>query len=362
MKIPVYKPSLVGNEKKYVNECLDTTWISSRGDFVSKFETAFQNYVGGAHAVSVCNGTVALHLAMIALGVGKGDEVLVPSLTYIAPVNMILVCGATPVFIDSDPKTWCISPQDAKKKITKKTKAILAVHLYGHACNMPELKKLCANHDLWLIEDCAEAVGTKYDHQHVGSFGDVSTFSFFGNKTITTGEGGMVCSPKSEIRDKIYHLKTQAVSPSMEYYHDDVGFNYRMTNICAAIGLGQIEHIDQILLRKKQIAHWYNEELKGLPVSMHSEEKGTTHSFWMCSLLVDRAEQHDPLRVWLKDKGIETRPVFLPAHKMPYLNNNGSLPVAENISARGMNLPSYPALEHKDVKEIAGSVRKFFSR
>jgi len=362
MKFPVYKPQLGGKEKQYVNECLDTTWISSRGEFVSRFEAKFTDYTGVGHAVTVCNGTVALHLALVALGIGPGDEVLIPSLTYIAPVNMILLTGATPVFVDSLPDTWNMDPQDAERKITGKTRAILAVHLYGQSCSMEAITEICRKHYLFLIEDCAEAFGTKYKNTHVGTFGDVSTFSFFGNKTITTGEGGMVCAKSIELQDRIYHLKTQAVSPAIEYFHDALGFNYRMTNICAAIGLAQIERADRVLNQKRQIAAWYEEELKNLPVVAHKEAEGTTHSFWMCSVLVQDPTLRDPLRDHLKFKHIETRPLFYPAHTMHHCRRDTNLPVAEDLSSRGLNLPSYPALAREDIKIICSEIETFFSK
>ncbi len=360
MKIPIYKPQLNGNEKKYVNECLDTTWISSRGEFVSRFEAKFTDYTGVGHAVTVSNGTVALHLALVALGIGPGDEVLIPSLTYIAPVNMILLVGATPVFVDSLPDTWNMDPQDAERKVTAKTRAVLAVHLYGQASDMDAITEMCRKHDLFLIEDCAEAFGTKYKNSHVGTFGDVSTFSFFGNKTITTGEGGMVCAKSIELHDRIYHLKTQAVSPSIEYFHDALGFNYRMTNICAAIGLAQIEHADKILHKKRQIAAWYAEKLKDVPVSVHEEKEDTVHSYWMCSLLTDDPGLRNPLRDHLKLMHIETRPLFYPAHTMHHCKRDLELPIAESLSKRGCNLPSYPSLSKAEVEYICAKITEFF--
>ena len=234
--IPVYRPDLSGNEKAYVNQCLDSTWISSRGEFIDRFQRTFAQRIGSANAIAVCNGTVAIHLPLVALGIGPGDEVIVPSLTYVAAVNAIRYVGATPVFADSDLRTWQIDPVDVEARITPRTKAILAVHLYGQACDMPTLCALARSKGLLVIEDCAEAFGTKIGDQHVGTFGDAASFSFFGNKTITTGEGGMVV-----LRDPATHrlalkLRGQGLADTREYWHDVVGYNYRMTNICAAIG------------------------------------------------------------------------------------------------------------------------------
>ncbi|MBS1736702.1 MAG: DegT/DnrJ/EryC1/StrS aminotransferase family protein, partial [Bacteroidetes bacterium] len=227
MKIPIYQPSLSGKEKKYVLDCLDSTWISSKGKYIPLFENAFADFTAIKHAASVCNGTVALHVALVALGIGPGDEVIVPTFTYIASVNAITYTGATPVFVDSLPKTWQMDTEDVERKITNKTKAIMAVHLYGQPCDLDALKTIADNNKLFLIEDCAEAIGTYYKGKHVGGFGDIACFSFFGNKTITSGEGGMVLSNNEELLNKVAHLKGQGLAKNREYWHDLIGFNYR---------------------------------------------------------------------------------------------------------------------------------------
>ncbi len=357
--IPVYHPSLDGNEKKYVTECLESTWISSKGGFINRFEKAFSDYVGVEHSTSVSNGTVALHLALEAIGINEGDEIIVPSLTYIASVNTIIQSGAIPVFVDSIEATWQIDPSDVLKKITPKTKAIMVVHLYGLACDMDELVSICQFHNLKLIEDCAEAFGTKYKNRHVGCFGDIATFSFFGNKTITTGEGGMVVSKSLETIEKARHLKSQGVSKVKEYWHDVLAYNYRMTNICAAIGLAQIERADQILAKKRAIAELYKNNLVDLPLVLHGEKANFVHSYWMCSLLLEDPALRDPLRNALKNKGIETRPVFFPAHTMPHCKVNASFPIAESISSRGINLPSFPGMTEEQVLYVCHSISDF---
>ena len=244
--IPIYKPDLGGNEKKYVNECIDTSWISSRGRFVQEFERRFSERIKVAHATAVSNGTVALHLALEALGIQDGDEVIVPTLTYIASVNAISYTGATPVFCDSDALSWQMDPEDIRRRITPKTRAIMVVHLYGQACDMDAIMRIAKEHNLFVIEDCAEAFGTLYKGQHVGAFGDIATFSFFGNKTITTGEGGMVVSNDKALLERARHLKGQGLAAHREYWHDVIGFNYRMTNIQAAIGLAQLERAREV--------------------------------------------------------------------------------------------------------------------
>jgi len=360
--IPVYQPYFTGREKEYVNQCLDSTWISSKGEFITKFENRFAEYIGVQNATSVCNGTVAIHLALEALGIGLGDEVIVPTLTYIASVNTIIQTGAIPVFVDSLDSTWQIDPDDVRRKITPRTKAIMAVHLYGLPCDMDQLTHICKEHKLYLVEDCAEAFGTQYKGRHVGTFGDIATFSFFGNKTITTGEGGMVVANSKELLGKAYHLKTQGVSLEREYWHDVVGYNYRMTNICAAIGLAQLEEADTIIAMKRQVADWYREGLKGLPLRTHAEMPDTIHSFWMCSIVVDEAAHRQALRGHLKAAGVETRPLFYPAHTMPHCLRDEIFPVAESLSARGMNLPSYPELSRENVALICDEVRAYFNR
>lgn len=358
--IPVYQPYLTGREKEYVNQCLDSTWISSKGEFINRFESRFAEYINAPHATSVCNGTVALHLALAALGLSPGDEVIVPTLTYVASVNTIVQAGAKPVFVDSLESTWQIDPADVKRRITPRTKAVMVVHLYGLPCDMDPLVELCREHGLYLVEDCAEAFGTYYKGRHVGTFGDVATFSFFGNKTITTGEGGMVVCRSKALHDTAYHLKTQGVSPVREYWHDVVAYNYRMTNICAAIGVAQLEHADEIIEKKRTLAAWYRNGLKGLPVTLHDEIEDTRHSYWMCSIAVQSGEDRDALRAYLKECGVETRPVFHPAHTLPPFATEFSFPVAESISARAMNLPSYPGLKRSQVDDICGLIRHYY--
>lgn len=359
-EIPIYQPILNGNEKKYVNECLDSTWISSKGRFVSEFELKFAEYTSMKYATTVSNGTVALHLALVALGIGPGDEVIVPSLTYIASVNAIVYTGATPVFVDSLESSWQIDPEDVKRKITSNTRAIMAVHLYGHPCEMDVLAACAREHDIFLIEDCAEAFGSQYKGRHVGQFGDIATYSFFGNKTITTGEGGMVVTNDETLHDRAVHFKGQGLAKHRQYWHDSIGYNYRMTNICAAIGLAQLEQADAFLTRKRQIAQWYNEFLADSLLVIHSEVGDVRHSYWMVSALVNEPAERDPLREHLATAGIETRPLFYPIHTMPmYSQRFQRHPVAENLGWRGINLPSWPGLSRDQVKFVCNTIRTF---
>ncbi len=362
LKYPVYQPSLTGNEKRYVNECLDSTWISSKGKFIAEFEGSFKSYIGARHAATVANGTVAIHLALLALGIGPEAEVIVPTLTYIASVNAIAYTGATPVFCDSLQSTWQMDPDDVRRKITPRTRAILAVHLYGHPCEMDDLMKIAHEHNLFLVEDCAEAFGSLYKGRHVGTFGDIGTFSFFGNKTITTGEGGMVVTGDETLHDRMTHFKGQGLAKYREYWHDVIGYNYRMTNICAAIGLAQLEQADSFVAKKRQVAEWYKRELQGSPVTLQNEVGDVRHSYWMVSILVPEASDRDPLQSALRERGIETRPLFYPVHSMPmYSSGFQRHPVAESLGWRGINLPSYPGLEESSVKEICAVIKAYFN-
>jgi perosamine synthetase len=360
--IPIYQPDLNGNEKKYVNECIDTSWISSRGRFVNEFETRFAERIGVEHAVSVSNGTVALHLAMMALGIGPGDEVIVPTLTYIASANAVSYTGATPVFVDSLRDTWQMDPEDVRRHITPRTRAIMPVHLYGQACDMDALAEIAKEFRLFIIEDCAEAIGSEFKGRHVGTYGDISTFSFFGNKTMTTGEGGMVTSNDKTLIERARHLKGQGLAAHREYWHDVVGYNYRMTNIQAAIGLAQLERVDSFVSRKQALAERYREGLSGVPLEFHRQAPDTVHSYWMVSILVERADLRDPLRKHLADAGIETRPLFYPLHTMPmYSKNYRKHSVSEDLAWRGINLPSWPGLVEKDIDHIIATIKKFFA-
>ncbi|HEY2025287.1 DegT/DnrJ/EryC1/StrS family aminotransferase [Paraburkholderia sp.] len=360
LKYPVYAPYLNGREKALVMDCLDSTWISSKGKYVSQFEESFGSWLGAQHAITVSNGTVALHVALAALGIGPGDEVLVPTLTYIASANAVKYTGADVVFVDSEPAYWQMDIADAERKITSKTKAIMVVHLYGQATDMDAVMALAKKHSLYVIEDCAEAIGTRFDGAHVGTIGDVGCFSFFGNKTITTGEGGMVVTSNAELDRKIRHLRSQGVSSEREYWHDAIAFNYRMTNIAAAIGCAQMESIDDLIAKKQQIAEWYRQALAGLPVQVHAVNPRALHSYWMVSILVDDAGDRDALRAALQRDGIETRPLFYPVHQMPmYAAPGQHFPVADEIASRGINLPSYPALMRDDITFICERVREF---
>lgn len=359
-RIPVYSPSLDGNEAAYVADCLHSGWISSRGPFIERFEKAFADYTGAENATSVVNGTAAIHVALEALGIGPGDEVIVPSFTYIASVNTILQTGATPIYVDSLDSTLQLDPEAVRCAITPRTKAVMAVHLYGHPCDMDALTEISRDNGLLLVEDCAEAFGTRWNGRHVGTFGDAATFSFFGNKTITTGEGGMVLTRNPDVLARCRRLKNQGMSPTRRYWHDELGYNYRMTNIEAAIGLAQIERADRFIAAKAALAASYRVQLAGLPLRTHDPVGNVVHSHWMCSIILDRAEDRDPLSRHLEAAGVETRPFFPQVHRMPHTQADVDLPVGDKLSRSGINLPSYPALTAAQIDYISASVRAFW--
>lgn len=360
MKIPVYKPFLPPNVRRYVNECIDSSWISSRGKFVNKFEDKFCDFLNVPYATSVSNGTVALHLAMLALDIKKGDEVIVPDFTYIASVNSIAYVGAKPILVDADIKTWNINTSLIEERITDKTKAIMVVHLYGNPCDMGKIKRLCDKYNLFLIEDAAEAFGSKYKDLYCGSFGDISTFSFFGNKTITTGEGGMVVSSNSDLHEKIKLLKNQSVSQLKEYWHEQIGFNYRMTNIQSAIGVAQIEKAQEILDKKSELANNYMRSLESLPITFQVIEKNRVNSFWMVSIIVENNFIRNNLRKHLFENGVETRPFFYPVSEMPVFSTSSNNTSAAHISKTGISLPSFPELSSEEFETIIKLIHNFY--
>jgi len=361
--IPIYQPSLSGNEKRYVNECLDSTWISSKGKFLGLFEDSFKRYTGSKHATAVCNGTVAIHLALLALGIGPGDEVIVPTFTYIASVNPIIYTGATPIFVDSERNSWQLDPTDVERKITPHTRAIMVVHLYGHPADMNAIMDIAHRHNLFVIEDCAEAFGARIDGQHVGTFGDVAAFSFFGNKTMTTGEGGMVITNDATLLERAVHFKGQGLAMHRTYWHDAIGYNYRMTNICAALGLAQMERADEIVEKKLALSREYHRLLQSLPVEVHrSNQPNKLHSYWMYSILVPDGQRDMTMEALLQD-GIETRPTFYPVHTMPmYSRRYERHAVAEAIARRGINLPSWPDLQLGQVEYIVASLDRALTK
>ena len=361
-RIPVSMPALIGKEKEYVLDCIESSWISSSGKYIGQFEKAFADFIGAKHAIAVCNGTVALHLALLALGIGPGDEVIVPTLTYVATANAVKYAGATPVLAESEPGTGNIDPYGIEPLVTAMTKAITPVPLYGHPCDMDEIMKVAERHRLAVVEDAAEALGAKYKGRLCGSMADISTFSFYGNKTITTGEGGMVVTDDEALAGKVRLLKGQGMDPVKRYWFPVIGYNYRMTNIQAAIGLAQIEKISEHVARRMEVARWYGEELREIDgITLPVVKSYAEHSFWMYTVLVEKefGLTRDGLMARLAENGVETRPAFYPMHIMPVYGENGArLKAAEDFASKGINLPTFYSLTRGDVEGISRLIRK----
>lgn len=362
--ISVAVPNFIGNEKKYVNDCIDSTWISSNGKYISEFEKKFSDFCNSSEAIACCNGTVTLHIALLALGIKEGDEVIVPSFTYIATANAVKYCGATPVFADCLKDTWNIDPADVERKITSKTKCIIPVHLYGNPCDMDSIMSIAKKYNLYVVEDAAESHGATYSGKVVGTFGDIGTFSFFGNKIITTGEGGMVVTDNKELANKMRILKGQGMDLNRRYWFNEIGYNYRMTNIEAAIGLAQLECIDKHIENRKKVARWYFDNLERLSdyIEFQTVTEKADSVWWMFSVLLkDNVKiSRDELMLRLKEDGIETRPLFYPMHIMPpYKNKSADCPVSEYISGRGINLPTHGLLNNNDIKYICDCIEKY---
>jgi perosamine synthetase len=365
LNIPISMPSMIGNEKKYVNEALETGWISSTGNFINRFEKDFSNYLNAPFAVSMSNGTTALVTALKALGVGLGDEVIVPTLTFGATANAVATAGADIVFADSANTSWNIDPEGIEKLITSKTKAIIAVHLYGHACNLMRIKELCDKYGLYLIEDCAEALGVEYRGSKVGTLGDIGTFSFFGNKNISTGEGGMCVTLNVDTDEKLRILRDHGMDPKKRYWHLEAGYNHRMTNLQAAIGTAQLENIKKLLKRRNQIYECYYNELANENFFLDiAPPKSCSFVNWLFPLCLSDscADSKKLLMDYLQEKGIDTRSFFFPLHQMSaYSCPPGDFPNATAFSKRGLNLPTYYHLSDQSVRIICKHVREFFS-
>jgi len=360
--IPVAEPSLGEEELSNVIEAVKSGWISSKGKFIEEFEQNFAEYCDRKYGVATSNGTVALHLALKALGITKGDEVIVPDLTFVAVANTVTYCNAKPVFVDSHPEYWCMNPEKIAEKITQRTKAIIPVHLYGHPCDMDAILGIAENHNLYIIEDAAEAHGAEYKGKKVGCFGDISCFSFYGNKIITTGEGGMCLTNNENLAEKMKILRDHGMNPNRRYWYDEIGFNYRMTNLQAAVGVAQLKKLDEFVDKKREIAKWYEEGLKELEekelITLHPETSWAKCVYWMYSILVEDTfgMGRDDLIKRLEMEGIETRPFFYPMHLLSVYKNNERFPFAEEISIKGLNLPSGMNMSGEKIAEVANNI------
>lgn len=354
-------PNLDELEKKYLLEAIDSNFVSVVGPFVTEFEEKFAQYVGSEKAVSTQSGTAALHMALYELGIREGDEVIVPSFTFIATINPVLYVGAKPVIVDMDRFTWNIDPQEIKKAITKKTKAIIPVHVYGSVCNMEEIIEIAQENNLFVIEDATESLGATYKDKQTGTFGDFGFFSFNGNKLITTGGGGMLVSNDLGKIEHIKFLVNQARDASKGYYHPELGFNYRMTNIEAALGLAQLKRVKLFLEKKSNFRKIYEEEFKNTSfIKFQQTTNNSVGSWWLTSISIDKIDVDiTDLQIKLRDKGVFTRRVFMPAGEMPYLKKfSGSCPNASEIHKKGICLPSSTLNKEQIIREAAIKLRE----
>lgn len=362
MLIPIASPVIGKEEEKLVLEGLRSGWVSSIGKFIQQFENEFAKFSGTKYAVTTSNGTSALHLALVAAGIGPGDEVIVPTLTFVATANAVVYTGAKPVFVDSELETWNIDPEKIKAKINRRTKAIIPVHLYGHPANMQDILAIARKYNLIVIEDAAESHGALYKNKVVGSLGDMGCFSFFGNKIMTTGEGGMITTNNKSFVQEIRMLRDHGASGKRRYYNPKLGFNYRMTNIQAAIGLAQLRKINKIIDRKREIAKLYGEGLKQLvpQITLHPEASWAKNVYWMYSIIVHKQgeKNRDYLMRELKVKGIDSRPFFFPIHLLARYKIGEHLPNAELLASSGINLPSSINLTDEQVKFVCDTIIK----
>lgn len=369
--IPVCEPYLNGNELVYVTDAVKTGWISSAGKYVTEFERQFSEYCGCKYGVAVCNGTVALHLALVALGIGKGDEVILPTYTMIASAFAVCYTGATPVFVDADKDSWNIDTDKIEEKITERTKAIMPVHIYGKMCNMDAITKIARKHNLYIVEDAAEAHGAMYKGRKAGSFSDIAAFSFFANKNITTGEGGMVVTNNEDIYTQAKYYKNVCfpIVGGRNYTHDNIGFNYRMSNLVAAIGLAQVEKADEYRALRIRNNGIYRELLAKIPgIRMQAlPEKDCLDVCWMNTVIVDsRLYRHtrDELIMYLREKGIDTRLLFNGMHNQKAMKDygcdcSGAYPVSDWLTSNGFYLPSASNLQRSDIEYICEGILEF---
>jgi perosamine synthetase len=368
-KIKIYDQQFCGNELKYITESVKSGWISSAGKYVNLFEENFGKFINSKYCLATCNGTAGLQLALKAAGIQPNDEIIVPNISFVATINSVINIGAKPVIVDVCEDSYNISIKSILNSITKKTKAIIIVHLYGQPCDLDKIKKICKKNDLLLIQDCAEAIGSKYKNKNISEFGDISVFSFFGNKTITTGEGGMLVTNKRSYFQLANSLRDHGMSKSRKYWHDQIGYNFRMTNIQAAIGLAQLENAKKIIKKKIFIAKLYKKYLKKIQTNLKTkiiiplEKKNFTNTFWLYNIRILGINeiQRDKLIENLKTYSIEIRNFFYPFSKMPiykkFLRKIINLKISEKIYKNGICLPSSPFLKETQIKYIVDSLK-----
>jgi perosamine synthetase len=368
--IPVNEPLLNGREKQLLAECIDSGWVSSDGPFVSRFEREFAGYIGTTHGVAVCNGTAALETALYAAGVGKGDEVIMPTFTIVSCLVAALRLGAVPVLVDAESETWGMDVAQIASRITPRTKAILPVHMYGHPVDMDPLLALARKHGLVVIEDAAEVHGAEYKGRRCGSLGDISAWSFYANKIVNTGEGGMVLTSDARMAERAASYRNLCFRADRRFYHTEIGYNFRITNLQAALGVAQMERIDEFVAIKRRIGELYRQKLSGIPGIRFQVEKPWAKSvYWMYCIEIDERAGFtaDEARAALAEQGIGTRPFFLGLHEQPAAHDLGLFigerhPVAERIARQGLYLPSGLTLTDAQVDQVAAAVERVVSR
>ncbi|GGA26906.1 DegT/DnrJ/EryC1/StrS aminotransferase family protein [Okeania sp. KiyG1] len=368
--IPVNEPLLNGKEKQYLNECIDTGWISSEGSFVKQFEQAFANRVGRKYGIAVCNGSMAIDAAITALGIGEGDEVILPTFTIISCAAAIVRAGAIPVVVDCDSTTWNIDIKQLESKITPQTKAIMVVHIYGLPVDMNPVLEIAAKYGLKIIEDAAEMHGQTYFGKPCGSFGELSTFSFYPNKHVTTGEGGMIVTDDETLAEKCRSLRNLCFQPQQRFIHEELGWNLRMTNLQAALGLAQLERLDEFIQRKRNMGKLYTEllaDISELELPLTKTEYAD-NIYWVYGVVLKDSVPFDAKEAMqkLREQKIGTRPFFWCMHEQPVFQKMGlfkqeSCPVAENIARRGFYLPSGLALSNQQIQTVAKSLKTIFA-
>lgn len=361
--IPVSEPWLTDHAAELVGDAVKRGWISPKGNYVTEFEEKFAAFVGTEHAFATTSGTSALHLSLVAADIDPRDEVIVPDLTWIACANVVEYVGAKPVFADVTRDTFTLDPDAVEEKITDQTAAIMPVHLYGFPCQMDRLEELAAEHGLFVIEDAAEAHGARYRGERVGSIGDVGCFSFYGNKILTTGQGGMITTDDPEIAEAVRLYRRDGMSRTRKYYHEAIGYNYRLTNMQAAVGVAQMERSDEILEQKRRVADEYREKLSDAPLRFQMEQAWTTPVYWMNTPVFETKSDRDMVAETLETSDIGTRPFFYPLHDQPpyRTGDSGSETSSFELYRCGLNLPSSPLLETEDIEEVCAQIKATLS-
>ena len=356
--IPISKPSIARKEIDYVSDAIQSGWVSSLGKYINLFESKFAKYCSAKYALTTSSGTTALHLALLSLDIKSGDEVIIPDLTFIATANAVMYTGATVVTVDIGEDDYCICPKAIESAISKKTKAIIPVHLYGHPSRMTEINNIAKKYNLFVIEDAAQAHGAEINGEKVGGVGDCAIFSFYGNKIMTSGEGGMITTDDIGLYERMKHLRDHAMNNEKRYWHDKIGYNYRMTNLQAALGVAQLERINELIQQKIEIFNWYHDELKNLScLKMQSQAEWAKNVRWAVCVEVDgySENQRNRLMTILRDRQIDSRPYFYPVSDMPMYSTSHT-PIAHHVSKQGICLPSYSGLSKQYVRRICNEL------